>query len=53
MPDLGLELFGLLLCLEGDEAVTLGAATAIADDLGGLNVAEGGEQLVQVGLSRS
>ena len=49
---LGLQLLGLLLGLEGDEAVALGAAAAVADDLGGLHVAEGGEQLVQVRLRR-
>ena len=45
-----MQLLGLLLGLEGDESVALGAAAAVADDLGGLDVAEGGEELVEVGL---
>ncbi len=49
---LSLQLPGLLLSLERDEAIAFGGAAAVGDDLGGANVAEAGEQLVQVGFGR-
>ena len=47
---LSLKLPRLFLSFEGDESVAFGAAPAVADDLGGLDVAEGGEQFVEVGF---
>lgn len=47
---LGLHLFGLLLGLESDEPVALGTSSTVADDLDRLDIAERGEELVQVGL---
>lgn len=47
-----LKFLGLLLCLECDESVSLGAAAPVGDDLGGPDVPEGREQLVEVGLGR-